>query len=92
MKIIVYLTFLSFSVGLLGATDGIAASRGITVVSKKGQSLGIYKDYQALVVGVGNYRWWPNLPNAVQDARDVGEMLKKLGFEVKLVAAIPACG
>ena len=80
MKKTAFLTFLLFSAFLIIPAHIIAASRGITVVSKKGQALGVYKDYHALVVGVGEYQMWPDLPNAVQDARDVAEMLKKLGF------------
>ncbi len=70
---------------LLFAFHANAASRGITVVSKKGKSLGVYKDYHALVVGVGKYLFWPQLPNAEGDALEVAEMLKKLGFAVTTV-------
>jgi len=45
----------------------------------------VYKDYYALVVGIGNYEKWPRLPNAVNDAKEVAAKLKELGFEVRLV-------
>jgi hypothetical protein len=62
-----------------------ATTRGINVVSKHGQSLYLYKDCQALVIGVSNYAQWPKLPNAVKDAVDVSERLKRMGILVKLV-------
>ena len=62
-----------------------AATRGIRVVSKGGQDLHIYESYHALVVGVSDYKKWPDLPYAVNDAKEVAQRLKELGFEVKLV-------
>jgi tetratricopeptide (TPR) repeat protein len=63
-----------------------AATRGIQVVSKKGQAVYLYKDYYALVVGVGDYtQGWPDLPGAIKDAREVAASLQKMGFTVKLV-------
>lgn len=44
-----------------------ATTRGIKVTSIEGQSLFLYKDYYALVVGISNYEKWPRLPNAVND-------------------------
>jgi hypothetical protein len=62
------------------------AGRGIHVVAKSGEQLYLYKDYHALVIGVSDYtQGWPDLPNAVKDAREVGSVLKDLGFNVKLV-------
>jgi hypothetical protein len=66
-------------------TSALTTTRGINITSKQGQSLYLYKDYQALVVGVSNYEKWPDLPNAVKDAREVATHLEHLGFEVKLV-------
>ena len=62
-----------------------ATMRGISVTAKKGQSLYLYKDYHALVVGISEYKKWPDLPSAAKDAREVASRLKELGFEVKLV-------
>ena len=73
------LTILSFLIPLQ------AANRGISVVSKRGQSLHFYNDYQALVVGVSNYELWPKLPNAANDAVEVAKKLKSMGIHVKLV-------
>ena len=62
-----------------------ATTRGIRVTANQGQSLYLYKDYHALVVGISNYEKWPRLPNAVNDAKEVAAKLKELGFEVKIV-------
>jgi len=48
-----------------------AATRGIQVVSNKGQPLYLYKDYHAVVIGVSDYDHWPKLPNAVKDSQQV---------------------
>ncbi len=81
-KLLITLLFLAF---LSPTSHLFAATRGIQVVSKKGQSLYLYKDYHALVIGVGDYDHWPKLANAVKDARKVAAKLKEVGFEVKLV-------
>ncbi|MGD9033722.1 MAG: caspase family protein [Desulfobacteraceae bacterium] len=66
-------------------TPGLTTTRGINITSRQGQSLYLYKDYHALVVGISNYEKWPDLPNAVKDAREVATNLEQFGFEVKLV-------
>ncbi|MBE9582089.1 MAG: PEGA domain-containing protein [Proteobacteria bacterium] len=64
-----------------------AVNRGIQVVAKGGEQIYLYKDYHALVVGVGDYtHGWPDLPNAVKDAKEVSAALKQLGVKVKLLA------
>jgi uncharacterized caspase-like protein len=70
---------------LTSANASLAATRGISIVSKQGQTLDIYGDYHALVVGISDYEKWPKIPNAVNDAKEVAGKLKKIGFEVKLV-------
>ena len=62
-------------------------TRGIggVVRFKDGGSIKLYDDYQALVIGVGDYEHWPKLPGAVQDAKEVARVLRDLGFKVKLV-------
>jgi hypothetical protein len=79
--------FLSVSVVvvLIISSHLSATTRGISVVSKHGQSLYFYNDYQALVVGVSNYELWPKLPNAANDAVEVAKKLKSMGIHVKLV-------
>ena len=79
------ITLLLFAL-LSTASQLFAATRGIQVVSKKGQALYLYKDYYAIVVGIGDYiRGWPDLPGAEKDAREVASSLKELGFTVKLI-------
>ncbi len=79
-------TLLALFVTILAPTSvTFSATRGIRIVSKDGQSLDLYKDYHAVVVGVSNYEQWPKLPNAAHDAREVAAKLKAMGFEVKLV-------
>lgn len=56
----------------------------ITALTGAGQNLELYKDYHALVLGVSEYDHWPDLPNAVKDAREVKEALGRLGFTVSL--------
>jgi uncharacterized caspase-like protein len=60
-------------------------TRGIKVTDTHGENLYLYKDYHAVIVGISNYEWWPKLPYAVNDAKEVAKKLKALGFEVKLV-------
>ena len=66
-------------------TSALAETRGLSITSKQGRSLYLYKDYHALVIGVSDYEQWPDLPNAVKDAREVANKLEQLGFDVKLV-------
>ena len=61
----------------------LATTRGIRIVAKSGQRLYLYKDYQALVVGVSDYETWPDLPNATKDAKEVASAMRGLGFTVK---------
>jgi len=62
-----------------------AISLGVHVVSKQGKDLYLYEDYHALVIGVSNYDQWPKLPYATEDAKEVAERLKMMGYQVKLI-------
>jgi hypothetical protein len=83
----VYTLFLVGLIVVIATPFGgvLATGRGISVVSKPGQSLSLYKEYRALVIGISNYEKWPKLPNAVNDAKEVATKLREMGFEVKLV-------
>ena len=72
---------------LLICASALAQTRGMgrVVRLKDGGSVKLYEDYQALVIGVGDYEHWPKLPGAVRDAKEVARVLKGLGFKVKLV-------
>lgn len=81
---------ISFVLGLLLAiatifiTPVYGSTRGLVVSSSDGRKIHFYDDYHALVIGVSNYRHWPKLPYAVDDAREVADKLKNLGFETRL--------
>ena len=66
-------------------SDSNCSTRGVRVVTKAGNNLFLYKDYHALVVGVSDYEKWPDLPNAVKDAKEVASVLNEFGFEVTLL-------
>jgi hypothetical protein len=85
MKKFAFFIILSLLMTLLIPAYLSATTRGIRVIAKTGQSLYLYKNYHALVVGISDYEKWPRLPNAVKDAKEVASKLKELGFEVKLV-------
>lgn len=70
---------------ILTASPLHAVTRGLRVVTKSGESLSLYKEYYAIVVGVSDYEKWPKLPNAVNDAKEVASKLVEMGFEVGLV-------
>ena len=86
ISIIPLLLLTVFVIAFIIPMRGGTVSRGIRIVAKSGESLYLYKDYHALVVGVGDYtQGWPDLPGAIKDAREVASSLKELGFTVKLV-------
>ena len=63
-----------------------ATSRAIiSVKTKDGKLLPLYSGYYALVIGVSDYHYLPNLPNAVQDAEKLSRVLKNLHFKVTLL-------
>jgi uncharacterized caspase-like protein len=84
MKRICFLSLLFLPLFLALPVSSFSTMRGISVTAKKGQSLYLYKDYHALVVGISNYEKWPDLPSATKDAKEVASRLKEIGFEVKL--------
>ena len=85
MKRFAIIVLLSIFVSLLLSANVPAAQRGIKVTAKSGNSVYLYKDYHALVVGVGDYDHWPDLRGAVKDAKDVAAHLEKLGIKTTLV-------
>lgn len=71
---------------LILASAVFATSRGITVKTKTStgavKEIPLYSGYTALVIGVSDYDSWPDLPNAIKDAKDVARSLKNMGFRV----------
>jgi formylglycine-generating enzyme required for sulfatase activity len=62
-----------------------AGSESIRVASIRGESMSLYKDYYALVIGVSRYEKRPALPHAVESARGIASLLERMGFRVSLV-------
>jgi len=83
-KRIPFLSLFFLLLFLVFPLSSFSTTRGISVTAKKGQSLYLYKDYHALVVGISDYEKWPDLPSAAKDASEVASRLKEIGFEVKL--------
>ncbi len=54
----------------------------VTVKIKSGKEIRLYKDYHALVIGVSDYDYWPDLRGSVQDAEEVAQTLKGMGMSV----------
>lgn len=87
-KFLIYFFLFLLPSILMSSSTSIAATpgiRGFNVVTRHGEKFHIYKDYHALVMGVGSYEKWPELGNAVSDAKEVAASLKNMGFHVKLV-------
>lgn len=59
----------------------------VTVETVDGEEIALYKDSYALVIGNGAYRvknGWNPLPGAVEDVKEVAEVLERHGFKVTL--------
>ncbi|MDY7033883.1 MAG: SUMF1/EgtB/PvdO family nonheme iron enzyme [Thermodesulfobacteriota bacterium] len=84
-NLIISFSLLCLIAALIFTFQTFAVTQGISVVSQSGQSFYLYKDYHSLVIGVGNYDKWPNLPNAGKDTREVSRFFKRIGFHVTLV-------
>ncbi|MBW1780155.1 MAG: caspase family protein [Deltaproteobacteria bacterium] len=71
---------------------GIAmrSREGVQVMAKTvdggSKVIPLYSGYHALVIGCGDYRkGWPRLPNPVEDAQEVANLLKGMGWHVTLL-------
>ncbi len=63
-----------------------ALSRGaFAIIDEKGNQVAHYADSHALVVGVSDYKYWPQLRGVRDDLMAVERALSRHGFEVKLV-------
>lgn len=60
------------------------ANRGLSIKTATGP-LDFYNDYHAIVIGVSDYDYWPKIPNAIEDAREVSHKLLSMGYNVKLI-------
>jgi uncharacterized caspase-like protein/ketosteroid isomerase-like protein len=53
----------------------------------KTRVVSLYSGYYALVIGCGDYsKGWPRLPNPLQDARDIADLLRQIGWNVDLLS------
>ena len=80
---------LCLSLGFITAGDLLSqTNRGmktITVRTKEGKAIELYKDSYALVVGNGNYtNGWDPLDGTLKDVKEVATALEKHGFNVTL--------
>ena len=88
-KHLIFLLFVTVCISLcLVAADELLSQRGmktITVHTKEGKAIELYKDSYALVIGNGNYtNGWDPLDGALKDVKEVETVLKKHGFHVTL--------
>ncbi|MDP8314696.1 MAG: caspase family protein [Candidatus Celaenobacter antarcticus] len=56
--------------------------RGIKIKTSDGKTFQLYDKSYALVIGISDYKYWKDLPNAVKDVDAVANELEKIGFEV----------
>ena len=87
-KTSLFFGFLCSVIVLITATD-LFPQRGmnITIRTESGEELSLYKDSYALVIGNGSYpskNSWNPLPGAVNDVREVAEVLERHGFNATL--------
>ena len=87
-KISLFLFFSTFcgAIVFITATE-LFSQRGmsVTVRTEDGEEFALYKDSYALVVGNGDYltkNGWNPLPGAVNDVKEIAEVLKRHGFNV----------
>ena len=91
MKRASLLLFFSILCGVILLISGteLFPQRGmsVTVRMESGEAFDLYKDSYALVIGNGSYpakNGWNSLPGAVNDVREVSEVLERHGFNVTL--------
>ena len=83
-----FLGLLSVTIQFIAVPEG-SAQRGtkVTVYTEDGVELALYNDSYALVIGNGAYsvkNGWQPLPGAVNDVKEVAEVLERHGFNVTL--------
>jgi formylglycine-generating enzyme required for sulfatase activity len=84
-KIIFFPLLFSLFIFMSGLFHAAAVTKGIYVTTSGGQNLYLYKDYYALVVGVGDYDKWPDLSDSVKNSKEFSWFLRQRGFNVKLL-------
>ena len=69
---------------VLASAPLFAAQRGLAVKARlpSGETIQVYDDSWAVVIGINAHQHWPRLESAAQDARDVKALLvDQLGFQ-----------
>ena len=91
MEKIPLLLFFSILCGVILLISGTAlfSERGmnVTIRTESGEAFDLYKDSYALIIGNGAYpaeNGWNPLPGAVNDVKEVAEVLERHGFNVIL--------
>ncbi len=81
------LTFFVFVILQCGNLHGSVRGIPVKVLTKTGEEkeITLYSAYYALIVGCGEYKYWPKLSNPPKDAMQVGRTLRYLGFKVKVL-------
>lgn len=81
-KLLIFLVAVCFSISFVLFTQ----SRGVRVVTKKGESFQLYKNSFALLIGIDNYsHGWPDLPGVKKDISDINNELSRHGFQVTIL-------
>lgn len=88
ISLFLFFIFLCGAIALITTTE-LSSQRGmsIAIYTADGEELSLYKDSYALVIGNGAYpvkNSWNPLPGAVNDVREVAEVLEHHGFNVTL--------
>lgn len=88
-KISLFLFFILLCSAILFLTTDLLSQRGMNIIirAENGDEFGLYKDSYALVIGNGAYpmkNGWNPLSGAVEDVKEVAEVLEQHGFNVTL--------
>ena len=86
ISLFLFFSFLCVVIVFIASTE-LFSQRGmsVTVQTESGEAFDLYKDSYALVIGNGTYpvkNGWNPLPGAIEDVKEVTEVLKKQGFNV----------
>jgi len=61
-------------------------SQSVTLLNSKGESVELYKNSYALIIGVSNYNnGWPSLAGVIKDIAEIKDILEEQGFSVTTI-------
>ena len=88
IRLLLFFGLISVTTQFIAVPQGTSQrSMKITVYTEDGRELALYNDSYALVIGNGTYsakNGWQPLPGAVNDVKEVAEVLERHGFNVTL--------